>query len=64
MITLKRKLADGRIISYTGERGELMRLDGWHDEKGNEVPYGTWCRPFTDGAMVHVYNSEGKRIWL
>ena len=62
MITIKRKLIDGRIISYTGERGEMMKLDGWHDEKGNVVPVGSLCRLFDDGTYEHVYDEKGERI--
>lgn len=62
MITLERKLVDGRIISYMGQRGEPIRLDGWHDEEGNVVPLGSACQPFDDLVWAHAYNDKGERI--
>ncbi|WP_251548312.1 hypothetical protein [Limosilactobacillus caecicola] len=59
---IKRKLADGRVITYQGRRGELMRRDGWHDENVNNITYGERCMPFEDGAWVHAYNDDGKRV--
>lgn len=58
----KRKLSDGRVISYQGYRGEMIRQDGWHDENGNVVPLGSACIPFEDGLWVHVYEDDGTRI--
>lgn len=64
MITIKRKLIDGRIISYTGREGEVMRPGGWQDEEGKEVPIGSICRPFDDMQWQHAYNDKGERITL
>lgn len=55
-------MVDGRVVSYTGERGELMRRDGWHDENGNVVPPFFACQPFEDDWWVHTYNDKGERI--
>lgn len=59
---VKRKLVDGRVITYQGRLGEIMRSDGWHDENGNVIPFGSLCMPFEDGLWKHFYTDDGKQI--
>lgn len=62
---VKRKLADGRVITWHGKFGEPIGKHPWRDEQGNIVEaqaFGEPCVPFENGLLMLVYDDDGKRI--